>query len=270
MLSNLRVGWRQLVADPGYSAAILLGLSVAIACCCLVAQIVFNEVLPDPDVPDPVQVVRLEYRGNNPGAHEDWFDQAPFVFATTLRQAGAPVSAISRTVENDFDVRAGDRVANLGVVLADAQLVDVYGLRAVAGDLRDALRRPDTIALTVEAARKLFPAGDAVGKSVRVHGHTLTVDALLARRSGAAMDHADGLASFDSSLNTLPAEERTQWYSMSGAVVARVAGGHSADEVGKAAQALLDHGPAVHEAPPEWTANGRQAAFLRATPLTRQ
>jgi putative ABC transport system permease protein len=271
MLKDLRIGWRQLISDPGYTAAILLGLSVAVACCYLVAQIVFNQVLPDPDVPVPSQVVNIEFRGNVPGSADDWLDQAPYAFGTTLREAGAPVSAVARMVDDMFNVHAGDRSARLNVLFADPGLVDIFGLRASAGDLRDALRRPDAVALTAESARMLFPAGDALGKTVVVHGQTLTVVALMARSSRTVMEHdADALVSFDASVSPAAADLRTNWFSMQGKVVARVAAGHTAAEVGNAAQALFDRGPGARSAPAEWTANGRKAAFLRATPLTRQ
>jgi len=271
MLKTLRIGWRQLGADPGYSAVILLGLAVAIACCVLVGQVVFNQVLPDPDVPDPADVVNLEFRGNIPKRTDDWFDQAPFVFGTTLREAGAPVSAIARTVQRVETVRSGERSAQLGIVYADPAVVDVFGLRTSAGDLRAALRRPDGIALTPESARRLFPAGDALGRTLSLHGRVLTVVALLSRRPRiSTLADTDAMAGFDSPASPVEAEDKTEWYSMMGRVVARVAPGHTAAQVGEAAQALFDDGPGARSVPAEWTANGRKGAFLRATPLTRQ
>jgi len=271
MLKDLRVGWRQFIADPGYTAVIMLGLSVAIACCYLVAQVVFNEVLPDPDVPDPAHVVNIEFRGNIPGQQEDWFDQAPFVFGTTLRQAGAPVSAISRSLDGeDFLVHAGARSARLGLEFADPDLIDIFGLRASAGDVRAALARPDAIALTEASAHGLFPDGDALGKTVTVRGRALTVVALVAARAQATESRHDGYVSFDSPVCPVDADTRTAWYSMQGKVFARVARGFKPEDVTVAAQSLFDNGPGAKSVPAPWSAGGRKAAFLRATPLTRQ
>jgi len=106
---------------------------------------------------------------------------------------------------------------------------------------------------------------------VVVHGHALTVVAVLARSPRTVMEHAaDALAGFDASVSPADASLRKDWFSMQGKVVARVAPGHTAAEVGVAAQALFDGGPGARSAPAQWTANGRKAAFLRATPLTRQ
>ena len=270
MLKDLRVGWRQFSADPGYTAVIMLGLSVAIAGCYLVAQVVFNEVLPDPDVPDPGQVVNIEFRGNIPGQSDDWFDQAPFVFGTTLRQAGAPVSAIARVTGSVLAVHAGALAPRLGVVFADPELVDVLGLRVRAGDLRDALRRPDAVGLSESAARRLFPAGGAMGATVLVRGHALVVAALVADRVRSDGDARDVYTSFDSPLSPVDDFTRQSWYSMAGKVLARVAPGFTPRDVGAAAQALFDDGPGARSVPAEWTAHGRKGAFLRATPMTRQ
>jgi cell division protein FtsX len=271
MLKDLRVGWRQLVADPGYAAVILLGLSVAVACCYLVAQIVFNQVRPDPDIPDPSQVVNLEFRGNRPGAQDDWENHAPFVFGTTLRQAGAPVSAIARLIDGTSNARVEGRSMPLEIMFADPDAIAVFGLRASAGDLREALRRPDALALTENAARRLFPAGDALGKVVNVRGHALTIVALMARSPRTVMDQpGDAWANFDSPVTAADPGMLAAWTSMQGKVVARVAAGHVPAEVGAAAQALFDNGPGARGTPAEWTANGRKGAFLRAMPLTRQ
>jgi len=271
MLKDLRVGWRQLITDPGYAAVNLLGLAAAVACCYLVAQIVFNQVRPDPDIPEPAQVVNLEFRGNRPGAHDDWENQAPFVFGPALRQAGAPVSAITRLIDATVSARVAARSVPLDLMFADPDAIAVFGLRASAGDLHEALRRPDALALTEDAARRLFPAGDALGQAVSVRGHALTVLALMARSPRTVMDHpGDAWTNFDSPVTSADPRLRDDWHSMQGKVVARVAAGHSAAEVGAAAQALFDHGPGAAGVPAEWTANGRKGAFLRAMPLTRQ
>ena len=264
MLKNLRVGWRQFVADPGYTAVVVGGLAVAIACCFLVAQIVFNEVLPDPEVPDPGQVVTLEF-------HQDvWREQAPYVMAGALRQSNAPVSALARSVDGDsFAVHAGARSARLGIVFADPDIVDIFGLRSSAGDLRAALKRPDGIALTEASARKLFPDGDALGKPVLVHGHALTVLAVVPARPRLFDNAGDAFASFDSSASNTGQDMRTDWNWTQGNVFARVAPGFRPEDVGAAAQALYEKGPG-HNALTEERKRAVAHDDVRAMPMARQ
>jgi putative ABC transport system permease protein len=264
MLKNLRVGWRQFVADPGYTAVVVGGLAVAIASCFLVAQIVFNEVLPDPDVPDPGQVVTLEF-------HQDvWREQAPFVLAGALRQANAPASAIARSLDgHSYAVHAGSRNVRLGLVFADPDIVDIFGLRSIAGDLRATLKRPDGIALTEASARKLFPDGDALGKTVVVHGHALTVLAVVSERPRLFQNASDAFASFDSPASDIGPDTRTDWNWTQGNVFARVAPGFRPADLGAAAQAVYEKGPGR-----TMMATERKQVLahddVRATPLPRQ
>ena len=260
MLKNLRVGWRQFVADPGYTAVVVGGLSVAFAACLLVSQIVFNDVLPDPEVPDPERVVTIESNGDM------WREQAPFVLAGAMRQRGFPASTVSRSLDGySMPVHAGEHSVRLGFVFADPDLVDIFGLRSSAGDLRVALTRPDAIALTEASASKLFPAGDALGKSVVVRGHAMTVAAVVPARPRLFGGSADAFASFDSPVSNVGQDMRTDWGWTQGNVFARVAPGFRPADVGAAAQAVFEKNS--HSLAPE---RGQQHDDLRATPLPRQ
>ena len=264
MLKELRIGWRQFIADPGYTTVVVGGLSVAFAACLLAGQIVFNDVLPDPEVPEPGRVVTLESNG------DIWREQAPFVLAGAMRQPGVPVSAVARSLDGStLPVHAGERSARLGFVFCDPDLVDIFGLRASAGDLRAALKRPDAIALTQASARKLFPDGDALGKSVIVHSHAMTVLAVVPARPRLFQSAGDAFASIDSPAANVGAEMRTDWHWTQGNVFARVAPGFEPADVGAAAQALFEKGPGRSA-----LASERRQSLkhddLRATPLPRQ
>lgn len=264
MLKTLRVGWRQFVADPGYTAVVVGGLAAAIAACFLVAQIVFNEVLPDPDVPDAGQVVMMEFR------QDIWREETPFVLAGAMRQAHAPASAIARSLAgSSFAVHAGTRSARLGLVFADPEIVDIFGLRSSAGDLRAALRRPDGIALTEASARQLFPDGDALGKTVLVHGHALVVGAVVPARPRLFDSAGDAFASFDSPASNVGKEMRTDWNWSQGNIFARVAPGFRPADVGAAAQAIYERGPG-RDAVVQEHKDIQIHDIVRATPLPSQ
>ena len=270
MLKSLRIGWRQFVADPGYTAVVVGGLSVAIACCFLVAQVVFNQVLPDPEVPQAAQVVRLESRGYHDGADDGWRESAPFVLAGALRQSSAPVTAVARSLDGyAYLARAGGRSARLGLEFGDPDLVDIFGLKSIAGDLRAALKRPDAIALTELSARKLFPDGDAMGKTVMVHGHALTVVAVVPARPRLFDASADAFAGLDSPACPAVGEMRTDWGWTQGDVFARVTPGFKATDVGAAAENLYENSPAGKKDAAASSKSHPQPSF-RATALTRQ
>jgi cell division protein FtsX len=267
----LRLGWRQLRADPGYTAVVVGGLALAVACCHLVAVLAIMQFLPDPALPEPDRVVSLEFKGNIPGQDGFWFENAPVAFGPALVAAGAPVTDLTRTTGGEVSVQAEGRVAKLQVVLADPGVRAVFGLHALRGDLDEALRRPDAIALVPEAAARLFGTADPIGRTLTVRGFTYTVVALLPRPASRSALHFEGLARFDSPANPMPPSERTnEWYGMDGDVYARLAPGHAAREVGDLAQSVFDHGPAQAQVPKAWTEGGRHGAFLRAIPMSRK
>jgi len=264
MLKSLAVAWRRFVADPGYTTVVVGGLSVAVAACFLVMQVVFNEVLPDPDIPDVDRVVTMESNGDM------WREQAPFVLADALGRSGPPVGAVARSLDGySMMVHAGERSARLGVVFADPGIVDIFGLRSMAGDLRAALRRPDAIALTEASALQLFPAGDAIGKSVVVRGHALMVAAVVPKRPRLFEAAGDAFAPFESPISVANPEMHTDWQWTQGNVFVRVAPGFAPADVGAAAQAAFEKAPSHHRRAVQLQQADKQV-YLRATPLARQ
>lgn len=269
-IKDLRVAWRQFVGDPGYSAVVLIGLAVAVACCCLMAQFALERVLLDPHVPDPDRVVTLEFRTNIPGRHDDWETGAPIVFGAALRSSGAPVGAVSRVVHDAVGVRVGDRLTPVRFAFGDADLVDLFALKAVSGDLASALGRPDAIALTPSSAKTLFGRTDVVGRTLRVHDHVLTVAAVVRAPAPGEILQFEALAGIDSTANAMTGYMRGAWFNYTGDVYARLAPGHDAAGLGRIAQSLFDHGPGPRTLPPAWTAGGREAGSVRAIDLAHK
>jgi len=265
----LRVGWRQLRADPGGSAVIVCGLAVAVACAAAIAQVVADTVLPDPALVAPERLVRLEFHANFIEQPDDWFPRSPLVFAPALTAAGAPVQAIARsTGDEEAVVRVGTRLLPARVLFADPALAELFPLHAERGDVGEVLRRPDAVALSRAAAARLFPGEDALGRTVVLSGHPMVVTALLRDPSPRSRVGADLLASLGSPAGD-PGDAASSWGILTGTVYARLAPGHSAAELTALAQDLFDRGPGPKSMPPEFSANGRRAAFVRAVPLSR-
>ncbi|MCV2365351.1 ABC transporter permease [Paucibacter sp. DJ1R-11] len=269
-LKDLRVSWRQLIAEPAYSLVVVLGLAVAIAAAYLIALLLNDRWLPDPSVPRPDRVVRLEFKGNIPGRNDDWFSSIPYVFRKALQEAKAPISHAARTTESDLGLRVGEQVSKNRVMFTDPDLVAIFGLKAVSGDVLAALSKPDTVALTTSAAERLFGrSSDVLGQRLRMRGHDMTVAAVLPRQAANSELEFDVLASFESPAAGLLPWIHSAWYYINGNVYARLADGANAAQLGTLMQSIFDRSPGTTQAPPEWRAGGRKSAFVRAVPLTR-
>ncbi len=271
LLRDFRVGWRQLLADPVTSAIVVLGLAGAIACCQLALQMVFNEVLPDTEVPEPARVVGIEYRSTFPGNEPSmWFEVAPLVLGPALQRQLGAAAAVTRAQNGWLRAGVDGRTDDLSLTFVDPPAVPLFGLRALRGDLAATLRRPDAIALTRAAAVSLFGSDDAIGKVVQLRGRSLVVGAVIARGSHALMHGTQGLASFESPANATTAAARDSWFAAAGNVYARLAPGQSADDFGQVAQALFDRESPSDKAIPPELFKGRRLAELRALPITRR
>ena len=64
--------------------------------------------------------------------------------------------------------------------MAEANYLDFFGLRAIAGDARAALGRPDALVLSRGEATRLFGRADALGKVVTIAGTPFVVRAVIA------------------------------------------------------------------------------------------
>ncbi|MEJ6003937.1 FtsX-like permease family protein [Paucibacter sp. AS339] len=270
-LKDLRVSWRQLLAEPAYSLVVILGLAIAIAATYLIALLLNNRWLPDPAVPAPERVARMEFKGNIPGRNDDWFTNSPFVFANALREAKAPITQAARLLDSEQSLRVGERLSKTQVLFSDADLAPMFGLKALKGDLQAALSKPDTIALTTAAAERVFGAGqEAVGQRVRMNSQDMTVVAVLPRQAANSELQFDALASFDSPASGAAVQGIDKaWYMVAGRVFVRLADGANAAQLTQLMQDIFDRSPGTKEVPPEWSAGGRKSAFVRAVPLSR-
>jgi len=270
-LKDLRVSWRQLLAEPAYSLVVVLGLAIAIAATYLIALLLNNRWLPDPVVPAPERVARMEFKGNIPGRNDDWFSISPFVFATALREAKAPITQAARLLDSEQSLRAGERLSKTQVLFSDADLAPMFGLKALKGDLQAALSKPDALALTTAAAERLFGAGqEALGQRVRMNNQDMTVVAVLPLQAANSELQFDALASFDSPTSGMAVSGMDKiWFAVAGRVFVRLADGASSAQLTQLMQDIFDRSPGTKEVPPEWSAGGRKSAFVRAVPLSR-
>jgi hypothetical protein len=263
---------RALRARAGTSAVVALGLLSALTACLLVGLLAVAMAETDPAIPAPERVVLLDFKGNAPGLERGWFTASPVAFGPMLKARGAPLDLISRSADDGLDAQIDDRPRPLYLLLCDPDLVPLFGLKALYGDLRATLSQRDAIALTPGAVRKLWgdlPLEQALGRRFPARGGIYTVGAVLPTldmRSPLAQHEA--FAGFDSQANPRSEDERRAIYQANGHVYARLRPGVQAGQVGAWMRAAFVASPLYAQLPPAWTA-GREAAYFRGVPLTQ-
>lgn len=274
--------WRGLRSRRWGTAVALGGLMLAQTACLLVGLLAIALSDPDPGVPDPQQVVLLDFKGNLPGESNFWFTASPLSFADMLKRREVPLTHISRVAGGGLDIKTEGRQQASYLLMTDPDIAPLLGLKTLHGDLRSSLARRDGIAINTDLLRKLWgdlPGAQAMGRQIEAEGQLYTVTAVLPdldprnplviERTLPSVGRAMAMVGYDSQANASTPEQREALYIIQGRVFARLGAGASVDQVGGWMRAAFEANPLYAKLPTEWKANGRQAAFFRGLALTQ-
>lgn len=243
-LRDFRIGWRLLAGEPGYSAAVILSLAVGFASCFLLLGFVRYSFSYDRDVPQAERVFLLKMR-NNHTERPSWTESVPLAFLEPARASGM-TDGVTAVVPLPVGMKADGPPQTVQLAAVHADFPAMFGVRALAGDLRQALGRPDTLALTTSSASRLFGRADAVGRVVHIGGKPYTVAALVADRPSNSTQAYEALAGIDT--GAWDAAERkvlmASWGYINGAkIYARLKPGVGADALQRHLQRAADDSP---------------------------
>ena len=174
---DFRIGWRQLVQEPGYSAVTVLGLAIACAACFLLLGFVTYCLNYNSHVPDGERVYVVKQRINF-FPRPDWNTRAMLSLRDTALASGV-VEQASKAQQIQHPLRAGSELHAVRMYAVDPDFGAIFGIQPLSGDLRAALTRPDGLALTRETALRLFGHTGVLGKTVGAGDELLQVLAVI-------------------------------------------------------------------------------------------
>jgi ABC-type antimicrobial peptide transport system permease subunit len=255
-LRDFRIGWRTLLQDPAYSFVVIAGLGIGLAAALLLLGLVRHSWQYNRHVPDVDRVYVVKQRFNvDPKA--PWFDQAPLmlraVAAGTPGVAAATGYLPSRAETMGLTVRIDGQLRKLDGLTVLPDFAAMLGLQAAQGDLASALAKPDSFAVTEEAAQRLFGTANALGKTMLAEGKLLRVGAVLRTPPASSTIPFEALLGTASVLvekevrEELAAGTRGWW----GKMLVRVQPGASLPAITNALQRAVDGNPALQDQPPE-------------------
>ena len=282
-----RGAWRQLRAEPGPAALVIAGLSLGLALTLLTASFLQDVLWPDPDLPEPERLVTFEWRVRAPGGGTtEWFPTVPAVpLYAGLRANGAPIEAMTRVLYTQLPAQASDaqgvqRSNRLVIALADADAQALFGLRPLAGDVQAALASPEAVALSADAAERLFGTTQALGRTFTISlppapdGSAPAMQVTLAVKAVLPTPNLNGSLTFDILTGFHSPAGKTylkladQWTSSNGKLFARLRPGAQAGQLTALAQRLLEAQPTPPGLPADFLKGGGAWAYLRALPAS--
>ena len=172
MLKNyLKVAYRSLIRTKGYSTINILGLSLGVACCMLLALYVKDEFEYDRhhDRLNDLYRIVTQFEG------VVGFDKLPSVsppIPMTMKEELAEVEAASRVL-NPFSSEnliqyENNKFYESKLIVADSTIFDVLTYRFIEGNPRTALADANTIVVSEILAKKIFGNESALDKQILI------------------------------------------------------------------------------------------------------
>ncbi|PRP71919.1 hypothetical protein BUE93_04575 [Chromobacterium amazonense] len=248
ILKDFRVGWRWLLKEPGWSALVIGGLAIGFACCALLLAYVAYSAQFDRHIEGRERVYMLKARPNMDGVRNDWQQEVPVIAGQVLRDSGV-AERVSMAMGNFAPVRVGSAVSNRWVTLVDPDFAELFELKTLAGDLRQALTRPDSAALTEEEAIRMFGTAEALGKTFSVAGKPQTVAAIVATPPATATQRYAILGGRMSRMASdgMYSNFYSHWFSWGASLYFRLKPGHGEAEVGPLLAQALKQSPSYRD-----------------------
>lgn len=170
MIKNyIKMAWRNLLKNKGYSALNIAGLAVGMAVALLIGLWVFNEYSYDRFLPntDRLYQVKMTLTSQHEGKR-------------TQNAVALPLANVLKNEYPEFEyIAESDWSATRGLVVGDKKLyvdgsavgsdfLKMFQFPLIKGNANDVLKDPLSIVLTEATARALFNNADPIGKIVKI------------------------------------------------------------------------------------------------------
>ena len=172
MLKNyLKVAWRAMRRQPGYTAINVLGLAAGLACCLVVVVLVQEERSYDRFHHLADRTYRVVTTMAFSGGEAPVVAPGPLGPALVELLPGVVGQARVRCTGDPFVVKRGaERFSESGLCYADPSFFSVFDFPLRQSDPQTALGRPYTLVLSDDLARKFFGPDDPVGQTLQLGG----------------------------------------------------------------------------------------------------
>ncbi|TVQ15752.1 MAG: FtsX-like permease family protein [Balneolaceae bacterium] len=219
MLNNyLKIAFRNLLRNAGYSVINILGLAIGVVCTLLILLYVFDELSYDRYHPESELIYRVvqksvvdgvgEPSAANPFPLRDaLLNDYPDLVELAVRFFNLRAYKLTLSYNNEYHFN------ERRFFFTDPEVFNVFGFRLEEGDERTALVNPNTLVMTRETARKYFGDAEPVGKTLRFEGRLeMEVTGILEAIPENTHFQADILASMGTVNNLYSNGIPTDWF----------------------------------------------------------
>ncbi|WP_166335360.1 ABC transporter permease [Sphingobacterium chungjuense] len=169
MIKNyIKIAWRNLLKNKGYSSINILGLAIGLACCLLVVLYIQDELSFDHYHTNKDRIYRVVHdwkEKNGTETHQIWGNapvgaalKADFPEIEKVVQFSGQISILLKQGDKAFQEE--------NIFCMDSTAFDVFSWQFIAGDPKTALTAPYSIVLTEKLAKKYFGDSNPIGQTV--------------------------------------------------------------------------------------------------------
>ena len=182
MFSNFSFALRRFSRQKLTTALHIVGLTLGITVCLLIGLFIRHELSFDTYHSKADRIYRVNQVWVDFGKKEFHFS-TPFPLADAIRQdiAGVEhVTKIHHPFNNIIEINPEKRFKQDYVMMTDPEFFDVFDVKAIEGNPREAMARPYQAILTKSTAKKFFGAENAIGKTFKYNDQfNITVGAII-------------------------------------------------------------------------------------------
>ncbi len=215
MLKNyLKIAWRNLAKHKMFSALNIFGLATSMSVCLLLIMILTDQYSYDNfhENGDRIYRVITNKKEKNISIKVPDLATTSLNLAEPLKEVPSLIEKVTRVVQVGLHFEINGEVGypdNVGFVVDDSFL-DMFSFGWLKGDKKTALSNPQSIVLTEKSAKKFFPEGEVIGKTLQYGDLGLfTITGLMPNPPLRSHIYFDYLISY-ATINTLTKESREQ------------------------------------------------------------
>ncbi|SKB47917.1 ABC transporter permease [Dyadobacter psychrophilus] len=179
MLKNyLKIAFRNLLRNKGFSAINILGLSVGMASALLILLWMYNEISFDRFHKNGQNLYSAWNRGVFDGKLQCW-NSTPKILGPTLKEEFPEIENVSRNYSRWYVTRVGEKKISCESMTTDPAFLEMFDFPLLQGNVKTALSNIGSIVVTQKMAKKMFGTEDAMGKTIIIDQDNFTVSGIL-------------------------------------------------------------------------------------------
>jgi len=170
MFSNyLKVAFRNILKHKFYSALNIAGLAFGLTACFLIGLYILDDLSYDSFHKDASHIYRIGLMGKVAGQEINTSSSCAPLAQTMVADIPGVEQATRINQEGNLVMKFGDKaLVEQDVIYADSNFFEFFTFELLEGDVHTALKEPNTLVLTKEAATRYFGNESALGKIMTV------------------------------------------------------------------------------------------------------